>query len=126
MKCSRCGKELTAEQAYVYQGRVMCEDCIMEAGLTLKQCDPWASYVDTAARKRRGMTGAAGLTEGEAKLYDLIKAKGRLTRDQAMKELGLSPEDLQERLVSLMHSELVKESGEAGQVYLVPIPVPRS
>ncbi len=125
MKCSRCGKEITEDQAYVYQGRVMCEDCVMDVGLTLKQCDPWASYVDTAARLRRGMTGAAGLTEGEAKLYDLVKAKGKLTRAEAMKALGLSSEDLEEQLLSLFHSELVKESGEFGQVFLVPIPVAR-
>lgn len=125
MKCSRCGKELTEQQAYVYQGRVMCEDCVMDVGLTLKQCDPWASYVDTAARLRRGMTGTAGLTEAEARLYDLVAASGKLTREEAMKQLGLSSQELEELLLSLFHSELVKESGEAGQVYLVPIPVPR-
>ena len=126
MKCSRCGRELTEEQAYVYQGRVMCEDCVMDVGLTLKQCDPWASYVDTAARKRRGMTGTAGLTDAEAKLYYLVKARGRLTRDQAMQALGVSVEELEGQLLSLFHSELVKESGEAGQVYLVLVPVPQS
>lgn len=126
MKCSRCGKELTEQQAYVYQGRVMCEDCVMDVGLTLKQCDPWASYVDTATRKRHGMTGAAGLTQAEAKLYNLVKARGRLTRDQVMQELGLSVQELESQLLSLMHSELVKESGEGGLVYLVPITTPKS
>ena len=126
MKCSRCGKELTEDQSYVYQGRVMCEDCVMDLGLSLKECDPWATYVDTSARKRRGLTGTAGLTEIETKVYDLVKAKGRVTRHDLTKELSLSEQELEAQLISLMHSELVKEMGEAGKTYLVPIPVPNS
>jgi hypothetical protein len=40
----------------------------MDVGLSLKECDPWATYVDTSARKRHGLTGTAGLTEMEAKV----------------------------------------------------------
>jgi len=123
MKCSRCGKELTEDQSYVYQGRVMCEDCIMDVGLSLKECDPWATYVDTSARKRRGLTGTAGLTEMETKVYDIIKSKGRATRHDLMKGLVLTEPELEAQLTSLMHSELVKEMSEAGKRYLVPIPV---
>ena len=126
MKCSRCGKELTEDQSYVYQGKVMCEDCVMDVGLSLKECDPWASYVDTSARKRHGATGAAELTELETKVYDFVKAKGKATRQEIMEHLGLSEADLSSQLVTLMHAELVKEMGEAGGRYLVLVPVPRS
>jgi DNA-binding CsgD family transcriptional regulator len=126
MKCSRCSKEITEDQSYVYQGKVMCEDCVMDVGLSLKECDPWASYVDTSARKRHGATGAAELTEAEIKVYDLVKAKGKATSQEIMEALSLSQEDLNSQLVTLMHAELVKEMGEAGNRYLVPIPVPRS
>lgn len=123
MKCSRCGKELTEDQSYVYQGRIMCENCVMDVGLSLKECDPWATYVDTSSRKRRGLTGTAELTEMEAKVYDLVKAKGKATRADIMEELAISERELEAQLVSLMHTELVKEIGEGGKRYLTPIPV---
>lgn len=126
MKCSRCGKEITEDQSYVYQGKVMCENCVMDVGLSLKECDPWASYVDTSARKRHGATGTAELTENETKVYNLVKGKGKATRQEIMVSLSLSQEDLNSQLVTLMHAELIKEMGEAGNTYLVPIPVPRS
>jgi len=121
MKCSRCSKELTENQSYLYQGKVMCEDCLMDVGLSLKECDPWATYVDTSARKRRGLTGTAGLTEMEAKVYDFIKAGGKVTREEVMKNFGLSEADLKAQLVTLMHAELVKERAEHSKMYLVPI-----
>ncbi len=126
MKCSRCAKEITEEQSYVYQGRVMCEDCIMDVGLSIKECDPWASYVDTSARKRHGATGAAELNDAESKVYNLVKTKGRATRAEIMQTLDLTEQDLDSQLVTLMHSELVKEMGQEGERFLVAIPVPKS
>ncbi len=123
MKCSRCAKEINEDQAYVYQGKVMCEDCVMDVGLSTKECDPWASYVDTSARKRHGATGAAELSESEAKVYDLVKTKGKATRSEVMQALGISEEDLNSQLVTLMHSELIKEMGQEGGQFLVAVPV---
>jgi predicted HTH transcriptional regulator len=123
MNCSRCRKEITEDQSYVYNGKVMCEDCVMDVGLTLKECDPWATYVDTSARKRHGATGTAELTDSEARTYELIKARGRATRKEVMDSLNLKESDLNAHLQILMHSELVKEMGEGGQRYLVVVPV---
>ena len=121
MNCSRCNRELTENQSYVYQGKVFCEDCLMEFGLSIKVCDPWATYVETAGRKRHGQTGATGLGDVQARIYEFVKSKGRATREEVMSSLGLSEQDLQAQLVTLMHSELIKERGEGGNLYLVPI-----
>ncbi len=121
MNCSRCKRELAENQRYVYQGKVFCEDCLMEIGLSIKECDPWATYTDTSARKRQGQTGAAGLTETEARVYEFVKSQGRATREEVMKNLGLSEPDLKAQLVPLMHSELVKERSEGDIMYLIPI-----
>ncbi len=104
MNCSRCNRELTENQSYVYQGKVFCEDCLMEIGLSIKECDPWATYVETAGRKRHGQTGAAGLTEMESKIYEFVKSKGRATKGEVMGNVGLSEPDLNAQLVPLMHS----------------------
>jgi hypothetical protein len=77
VKCSRCGKEINEDQTYVYQGKPMCDNCVMDVGLSLKECDPWATYVDTNTRKRHGITGTADLTEMEKRVYELVAAKGK-------------------------------------------------
>lgn len=121
MNCSRCNRELSENQSYVYQGKVFCEDCLMDIGLSIKECDPWATFTDTSARKRHGETGTAGLTETEAKIYEFVRNKGRATRQEVMKSLGLSELDLKAQLLPLMHSELLKEHSEGDEMYLIPI-----
>jgi predicted HTH transcriptional regulator len=99
----------------------MCDDCLMDVGLNPHNCDPWAEYVDTADRKRHGLTGSAGLTEAEKNIYDFVKEKGKATRQQVMAGLNLSATELEDRLTALLHNELVKEASEVGKQYLVVI-----
>ena len=33
MKCDRCNKEITEEQVYTHQGKILCESCRMQLGL---------------------------------------------------------------------------------------------
>ena len=38
-----------------------------------------------------------------------------------MRQLDLSETDLKAQLIPLMHAELIKEHGESGEMYLIPI-----
>lgn len=116
MKCNRCAREISEDQSYVYQGKVLCEDCLMDIGLSVRECDPWATYIDTHTRER-----TEGLTEMEKKVYEFVKSKGRATREEVMENFGLSEVDLRTQLIPLMHSELVKERSEGDKMYLIPI-----
>jgi predicted HTH transcriptional regulator len=93
----------------------------MDAGLSMKECDPWATYVDKRSGVQPGMKRAEMLTETERSVYDFVKGRGRVTREEVMEGLGLSETDLKVQLVPLMHSELVKEAGEGGKLYLVSV-----
>jgi hypothetical protein len=121
VNCSRCGRELTGDEAYNYQGKPICDDCLMDVGLSPHGCDPWAEYIDTADRKRHGVTGPAGLSEIETYIYNFIKEKGKATRQQVSKGVGLSTVELDEKLTALLHSELVKEASEGNSQYLIAI-----
>jgi hypothetical protein len=121
MQCSRCQRELTEVQSYVNKGKIYCEDCLMDIGLTVQECDPWATNIDTSGRKRHGEKGAAGMTELETQIYEYVKKRGQATRQEVMKDSGLSEKDLSLPLLPLMHAELVKERAEGGQQYLVAI-----
>lgn len=119
MKCSRCGRQISEDKSYAYQGKPYCEDCLMEIGLHAEGCDPWASYA--AAKERVGLKGTAGLTDLEKKVYDFIKKKGKATRQEVMKGLNLSEAEMDAQLAPLLNSELVKERSEKGSRYLVTI-----
>jgi len=121
VQCSRCKREIAEARSYVHQGKIYCEDCLMDIGLSIKECDPWASYIETSGRKRHGEKGAAGMTELETNIYEYIKSRGRATRQEVMQRFGFSDEDLKLQLLPLMHSELVKERAEGGKEYLVTI-----
>jgi len=93
----------------------------MDTGLSMKECDPWATYVDKRSGVQPGMRRAETLTETERKVYEFVKSRGRVTREEVMEGLGLSETDLKVQLVPLMHSEMVKEAGESGRQYLISI-----
>jgi hypothetical protein len=119
MQCGRCHREITEDQTYVHQGKTFCDGCLMDIGLSIKECDPWATYVDTRARNRAGLKGTDGLTDMEAQVYSLVKSRGRISREEVMEHLGLSDTDLTFQLVPLMHSDLVKEVGEGDRMFLI-------
>jgi hypothetical protein len=119
MKCRRCGREISDKESYAHQGRVFCEDCLMEVGLHAAQCQPWATYL--AGKERAGMTGTEGLTALQQKVYILVRDQGKITREDVKRNLNLSKVELDAQLTPLMHAELVKERGEAGSLYRVAV-----
>ena len=119
MQCSRCHREITEDQTYLHQGKAFCDDCLMDIGLSIRECDPWATYVDNRARKRAGLQGAEGLTDMEAQVYSLVQSHGRISREEVMEHLGISETDLTFHLVPLMHFDMVKEVGEGDRMLLI-------
>ncbi|MFQ5996941.1 MAG: hypothetical protein ACE5KP_04885 [Dehalococcoidales bacterium] len=119
MKCSRCGREISERESYTQQGRIFCEDCLIEIGLHAGKCEPWATYL--AGKERAGVQGAEGLTELQKKVYEFIRSRGKVAREELKQKLNLSEAEIDAQLTPLMHSELVKERGEGGKLYLVTI-----
>jgi len=120
MKCDNCDKEIPAGEEFRHQGRTLCDDCYMDAGLKLKACDPWAVRLATRTRERAGLKEAEGLSEMQKAIYDFIKSKGKVTAEKAMTEINISLAELERELATLRHCELVKGFKEGDKVYLVP------
>jgi len=125
VKCSRCGTEVSEDEAFSYQSQTLCEDCYIDAISPDRECDPWASYLSAYERKGAGLKGVDGLSEVQKKVYHFIKNRGRATREEVMAQFDLSVADLVPQLKVLMYAELVKEHSESGTMYLIPIPVSR-
>jgi len=119
-KCDRCGREIPANESYQHLGQTLCEDCYIGIRYPVKACDPWAVYSANRSRETLGLKGAEGLTELQKTIYEFVRVKGKVTREQLMKNLGLTEAELQTQLAILRHCELVKGHKEGDRIYLVP------
>ena len=120
MKCNRCGREVPAENSYQHIGETLCEDCYIDIRYPVKACDPWAVYSATRSRESSGLEGTEGLTEQQRKIYEFVKRKGKVTREEILANFNIQEMELQTNLATLRHCELVKGRKEGNCVYLVP------
>ena len=125
MKCDRCGREIPVGESHPHKGQTLCDDCYMDVMLQAqeKECDPWATYLTSREKAGGGLKGIDILDETQKRVAEFVRSKGRATREEVMKESGLSARDLEPHLKVLMHAEIVKERSEGGTMYLIPIPV---
>jgi hypothetical protein len=120
MKCNRCGREIQEGDSYTHLGEILCEDCYLDIRLDIKGCDPWAVHSATRFRQSSGLRGTEGLTELQKAIYELVKSKGKVTREEVRESLSLPEPEMQRQLAILRHCELVKGHKEDGEVYLIP------
>jgi late competence protein required for DNA uptake (superfamily II DNA/RNA helicase) len=120
MKCDKCGEEIKGGDSYAYMGDTLCEDCYLDMRLEVKACDPWAVYSATKFRASSGLKGEEGLTDLQKEIYEIVKRKGKITKEEVIENLNLSEQEMQIQLATLRHSELVKGHKEGDKVYLIP------
>lgn len=111
MKCEKCANEIPPDEIHEHAGRTLCEDCYLEIMVTPKTCDPWAVH-----SAKNTVSKGTVLTEGQQKIFDLIKAEGPLPLDQILTRLGISEEQFRRNFATLRHMELAKARKMEGQV----------
>jgi late competence protein required for DNA uptake (superfamily II DNA/RNA helicase) len=120
MKCNRCGQEIKEGDSYTHMGETLCEDCYLDVRLEVKACDPWAVHSATRFRETSGLKGAEGMTELQKAIYEFVRSKGKVTREEVMEDFSLAESEMQTQLATLRHCELVKGHKEDGRIYLIP------
>jgi len=65
------------------------------------------------------MNGAEGLTDLQKAIYEFIKGKGKVTREELIEHFNLKEIELQSQLAVMRHCELVKGHKEGDRIYLV-------
>jgi len=120
VKCNRCGCEVPLDNSYQHLGETLCEDCYIDVRYPAKACDPWAVYSATRSRESAGLEGTEGLTEQQKIIYEFVKEKGKVTREEILVNFNLKDAELQTNLATLRHCEIVKGRKEGNCVYLVP------
>jgi hypothetical protein len=118
MRCENCGVNLDENQANVFNGKNLCEDCCFDMMSPTKVCDPIAVHSTLSVRKESGQSGTEGLTDLQKQIYNIVIQRGNLDRDELMRELGLSSEAFQKQFAVLRHCELLGAFKDGNKVYL--------
>ncbi|MDW7709624.1 MAG: hypothetical protein SCH98_04055 [Deferrisomatales bacterium] len=118
MKCERCGTEMGAGEALAHGDRKLCEDCLMDVLSPAMACDPWAVKLAKGAIESGPPPELQGL---EKALFDAVRERGRVPKEQAAPLLGVRPTELERAFAVLRHMELLRgQRREDGGVDYVP------
>lgn len=115
--CTKCGASLAGEEPQEHLGQILCEDCYLEVMSPLRTCDPWAVHT---AKSLKDLPGGQNLTPRQQQLYDLVKEKGELLREDAGRLLGVSEDELQREFAVLRHLEMLRACRKDQGIFLIP------
>ncbi|MDM7939100.1 MAG: hypothetical protein QUS07_02020 [Methanothrix sp.] len=120
VKCSNCGQEVPKEEMFQETDQLICEECYLDKHQKIKACDPWGVHSKKVLRSRAGQEGTDGLTDLQKKIYEFIVSRNGATPAEMVKELKVSPNELQNQIAIMRHCELVKGQDRDGVIYVVP------
>jgi hypothetical protein len=117
MKCDMCQAEILAGDEHDHLGRILCEDCCMEALSPMKTCDPWAVY--SAKSFEQHMGGDSTLNPIQKEMVAILEETGGLTPQDLLSRLGakLSVEDLQREFAALRHMEKARAEKRGDRIF---------
>ena len=115
--CTRCAASLEGEEPREHLGEVLCEDCYLESLSPVKTCDPWAVHT---ARSLKDLPGGLTLTPRQQQLYDLVKGRGEVPKQEAARLLGVSEDELQREFAVLRHLEMLRACKKDEGIFLIP------
>ncbi|HZE21923.1 MAG TPA: hypothetical protein VE082_07720, partial [Desulfobaccales bacterium] len=115
LTCAKCSAAIDPDEAREYAGRVLCEDCYMDALSPTQTCDPWAVHT---AKSLKDLPGGQSLTPMQQKLYDLVKERGEVAMAEAATLLGLTDDELRREFAPLRHMEMLRGCKKDNTVFL--------
>jgi len=116
MKCARCETLIPDGEEREHLGRMLCEDCYMDALSPAKTCDPWAVHSAKTFGRERG--GRFELTELQKKILEILKETGGARPEHLVERLNISPMDLEREIAALRHMEKVCGELRKGKKYM--------
>ncbi len=119
MKCANenCGIEIEEGEERIFHGRILCEDCYIDALSPPRTCDPWAVRSASLAKSSGETTELRGLQE---KIVGLITKHGGLSLAELVVELGVRQGDVEREIASLRHMEKIRAAMQNGKKVIVP------
>jgi hypothetical protein len=120
MECARCKQIIPEGESCNYLGKILCEDCYIQAVDPPKTCDVAAVHSAKAQRSLYGQTGTDGLTELQKRIYEFVCKNGRATKQELCLEFNLTSFEMDKQMAIFRHCELLKGRKIENEVYIVP------
>lgn len=120
MECSRCKQPIPEGESCNFNGKILCEDCYVQAVEPRRTCDVAAVHAAKTHREQSGQTGSEGLTEQQKLIYEYVVAHPQTPKKDLARKLGLSNEIVENHLTTLRHCELIKSRKIGNEIVVVP------
>lgn len=116
MNCARCQAEIEAGEEREHLGRILCEDCYMDALSPTRACDPWAVYSAKSALELEGGNLVNPLQEA---IIAALAKSGGLELPELVQTLGAPQTQVEKELAALRHMEKTRAEMRDGRKVIV-------
>ena len=108
MKCDHCNSKIESGEEKEHLGRILCEDCYMDALSPVRTCDPWAVHSAKSFEKHMGKF--ATLTPIQSEILEILKETGGIEPAALLVKLKgkITYKDLEREFSALRHMEKVR------------------
>lgn len=106
MECERCKDIIESGEEREYAGRVLCEDCYMDALSPAKTCDPWA--VHSAKKLAQQTRTAPELNPLQKQILAYLQETGGAEPREISERFQIKPSELEREIAALRHMERIR------------------
>ena len=118
MNCDNCSAEIEDGEERELRGRILCEDCYMDALSPAKACDPWA----VLAAKTFGddTQGAEALTGIQLEILRVLCETGGVEKDELLERIGggWTQKEIEREFATLRHMEKARAEKRGDRIFL--------
>jgi hypothetical protein len=106
MECERCHDTIDPGDEREYAGRVLCEDCYMDALSPARTCDPWAVHSAKNLAQAGGVTPE--LNPLQKQILSYLQETGGVEPREISERLQIKPSELEREIAALRHMEKIR------------------
>jgi hypothetical protein len=117
MNCDNCGTSIQKGDEREYYGKLLCEDCYIDALSPARTCDPWAVHSAKNLELKGGATLEVNRTQED--ILRVLKETGGLEPALLCARLNLKPVELEREIASLRHMERVRAEMRDGRKVVI-------
>ncbi|MBI5585649.1 MAG: hypothetical protein HY892_17705 [Deltaproteobacteria bacterium] len=106
MNCERCHDPIDPGEEREYAGRVLCEDCYMDALSPARTCDPWAVHSAKNLAQQGGTPPE--LSPVQKQILEYLQETGGVEPREIAERFQIKPSELEREIAALRHMEKIR------------------
>ena len=114
--CERCGSHIPQDEDREHYGKVLCEDCYMDALSPTRTCDPWAVH---SAKQLGDKGGGLQTNPVQEKILKILAETGGIEPQDLAQRLNIKPHELEREIAALRHMEKLRGELREGRKYVI-------